>query len=73
MSTVKVSVTLDERYVAEAKALVGERGLSRFINETLQLRLQRIRIEEWLREVEAENGPIPDQVWADVEAMDWPR
>lgn len=28
MSTVKVAVTLDERYVVEAQALVGERRLA---------------------------------------------
>ena len=51
MSTVKVSTTLDAGSVAEAKALVGERGFSRFLNESLAMRLQRVRLEKLLDEM----------------------
>ena len=74
MSTVKVSVTLDEGLVVETKSRVGERGLSRFLNETLEQRLQRLRIMEMIRQFEEEDGPIPDDVWAEAEAeaRTWP-
>ncbi len=69
MSTVKVSVTLDERWVAEAKSHVGARGLSRFLNEALAQRLQAIRIRELLDAAEREHGAIPDAVVREVEAI----
>ncbi|MFN8622980.1 MAG: hypothetical protein U0869_19755 [Chloroflexota bacterium] len=68
MATVKVSVTLDERWVTEAKTHVGARGLSRFINEALALRLQSIRVGELLDAAAQEHGPIPDEVLREVEA-----
>ena len=73
MSTVKVSTTLDAANVAEAKARVGERGFSRFLNESLAMRLQRDRLEELLAEMEREAGPIPDEVRRQVEREKWPR
>ena len=45
MSTVKVSTTLDAGRVAEAKARVGERGFSRFMDESLAMRLQWARVD----------------------------
>jgi hypothetical protein len=73
MSTIKVSVTLDAEGVAEARALVGERGFSRFVNEALTLRLQRARIEGLLAELADEFGPIPDEARRQVEGLEWPR
>ena len=73
MSTVKVSTTLDAASVAEAKALVGERGFSRFLNESLAMRLQRARLEELLAEMAEEAGPIPDETRRLIEAQEWPR
>ena len=73
MATVKVSTTLDAGSVAEAKALVGERGFSRFLNESLAMRLQRVRLEKLLDEMGEEFGPIPDEARAWVEGQEWPR
>jgi hypothetical protein len=73
MTTVKVSTTLDSSSVAEAKALVGERGFSRFLNESLAMRLQRVRLEKLLDEMGEEFGPIPDEAHAWVEGQEWPR
>jgi hypothetical protein len=73
MSTVKVSTTLDAESVAEVKALVGERGFSRFLNESLTMRLQRVRLERLLAEMEAEFGPVTDEARGWVEGQEWPR
>jgi hypothetical protein len=68
MSTVKVSVTLDERLVVEARRLVGGRGLSAFINEVVAQRLQQQRLLALMAEMEAEHGPIDPATWASARA-----
>jgi hypothetical protein len=73
MSTVKVSTTLDAERVAEAKARVGERGFSRFLDESLAMRLQWARLEDLDRALTEEFGPIPEESRRRVEAMEWPR
>lgn len=73
MSTVKVSTTLDAERVAEAKARVGERGFSRFLDESLAMRLQWARLEDLERDLTEEFGPIPEESRRRVEAMGWPR
>ena len=73
MSTIKVSTTLDAASVAEAKARVGERGFSRFLNEALAMRLQRVRLEELLAEMDEEFGPVPEEVLRRIEVEEWPR
>src|ERR1035437_231448 len=73
MTTVKVSTTLDAANVAEAKARVGNRGFSRFLNESLAMRLQRARLEELLAEMAEEFGPIPDDARRRIEGQEWPR
>ena len=72
MGTIKVSITLDSDNVAEAKARVGERGFSRFVNESLAMRLQRARLEEMEQEMIAEFGPIPEDARRRVEGLEWP-
>jgi hypothetical protein len=70
---VKVSATLDAARVAEAKSRVGERGLSRFLDESLAMRLQWARLEDLERELADEFGPIPEASRRRIEAQDWPR
>jgi hypothetical protein len=73
MSTVKVSTTLDAGRVAEAKARVGERGFSRFLDESLAMRLQWARLEDLERELSDEFGPIAEASRRRIEALEWPR
>ena len=73
MSSVKVSTTLDAERVAEAKARVGERGFSRFLDESLAMRLQWARLEDLERDLTEEFGPIPEESRRRVEAMEWHR
>lgn len=64
---------MDAERVAEAKARVGERGFSRFLDESLAMRLQWARLEDLERDLTEEFGPIPEEARRRVEAMDWPR
>ena len=72
--TSKVSVTMPTSAVKEVKAITGHRGFSAFIGEAVELRLQRMRIERYLDELDQEYGPIPEEVqrrfeerWREVE------
>jgi len=73
MGMKKVSVTLDDKLVVEAKSQVDEGGFSRILNDALALYLQRRRLEALERELAREFGPIPDEVRREVEAQEWPK
>lgn len=72
MTTIKVSTTLDAEAVAEARARVGERGFSRFLNESLAMRLQWERLEDLEADLAQEFGPIPEESRRRIEALEWP-
>jgi hypothetical protein len=72
MATTKRSVTLDEELVAEALGFVGERGLSRLLNEGLRRQVLVERARGLVEEYESEHGPIPDDAVAAVDAQ-WPE
>jgi len=72
MAMKKVSVTLDADLVAEIKTELGERGFSRYVNDTLALRMQQRRLEQLEQELEQEYGPIPDEVQREIDSHDWP-
>jgi hypothetical protein len=67
----KVSLTLDEELLAEARRLVGRRGLSRYLNLALRYQLQRDRLVGLLDELANEVGPIDTQVMQEVRRA-WP-
>ena len=73
MSTVKVSATLDAERVAEAKRRVGGRGFSRFLDESLAMRLQASRLEDLEAELTSEFGPISEEVRRRINAVEWPQ
>ncbi len=58
VATEKVSLTLDERLVAEARSRAG-RVLSAYVNEALRGELQRDRLTGLLARMDAERGPVP--------------
>jgi Arc/MetJ family transcription regulator len=61
----KVSLSLDEEVLAEARARVGRRGLSSYVNEAVRRQLQHDR----LAEMDAEAGPVPEDIM--MEARAW--
>ena len=71
MRTEKVSLTLDERLLAEAREVVGSRKLSSYVNHALRLQLQHDRLAGLLEELEQEKGPIEPQVMEEVRRA-WP-
>jgi hypothetical protein len=71
MRTEKVSLTLEEELLAEAREVVGARGLSGYVNRALRLQLQHDRIAGLLAELEREKGPIEPQVMEEVR-REWP-
>lgn len=64
-----MSLSIDEDLLAEARARVGRRELSSYVNEALRCQLQRDRLTELLAEMEAESGPIPDDVMEEARRL----
>jgi Arc/MetJ family transcription regulator len=62
MAVSKVSLSIDEDVLAEARERAGRRELSSYVNEALRHQLQHDRLLELLAEMDAEAGPIPDDV-----------
>jgi hypothetical protein len=71
MSTTKVSTTLTAERVAEAKARVGERGFSRYLDEALARQLQFDRLADLERQLQDEFGPVPAEVQRRIDEMEW--
>ncbi len=71
MATEKVSLTLDEELVAEAREAVGVRGLSGYVNRALRHQLQHDRLTGLLVELEKETGPIEPELMEEVRRA-WP-
>ena len=71
MRTEKVSLTLEEKLLSEAREAVGARGLSGYVNRALRQQLQHDRIAGLLKELEQEHGPIDPLVMEEVRRA-WP-
>ncbi len=71
MRTEKVSLTLEEGLVAEAREAVGSRRLSSYVNRALRNQLQHDRLASLLTELEQEAGPIDPRVMESVR-REWP-
>jgi Arc/MetJ family transcription regulator len=56
----KVSLSLDEEVLAEARQRAGRRELSSYVNDAVRRRLQHDRLGDLLAEMEAESGPVPE-------------
>ena len=73
MAMKKVSVTLEEKLVAEIKTEIGEGGFSAYLNDVLRRERQRERLRQLERELTDEYGPIPDEVQREIDSHEWPR
>lgn len=71
MATEKLSLTLEEALVSEARELAGSRGLSSYVNRALGRQLQHDRLAGLLEELERETGPIDSEVMEEVRRA-WP-
>lgn len=72
-TTVKRSVTLDADIDAELTSRFGAGAKSRFLNEAARDALARVRMVELLDRFDAEDGPVPDEIRAEVAALPRPR
>jgi Arc/MetJ family transcription regulator len=71
MSTEKVSLTLDDVLVEQARQHAGQRGLSGFVNQALRRQLQRDRLITFLEEADEAAGPLEESVMEEVRRQ-WP-
>jgi hypothetical protein len=62
MAVSKVSLSIEEGVLAEARERAGRRELSAYVNEALQRQLQHDRLGELLAEMETESGPISPEL-----------
>ena len=62
MAVSKVSLSIDETVLAEARERVGRRELSSYVTAALQRQLQHDRLADLLAVMEAESGPVPDDL-----------
>ncbi len=76
---VRTTIHLDESLLTRVRQLVPNRGLSRFINETLTEKLdalERQRIEDAMREgyiATREDRAALNQDWGALDTVDWPE
>lgn len=59
MAVSKVSLSLDETVLAEARERAGRRELSSYVNDAVRRQLQRDRLGVLLAKMDAESGPVP--------------
>lgn len=62
MAVSKVSLSIDEDVLSEARDRAGRRELSSYVNDALRRQLERDRLGELLAEMDASAGPVPDGV-----------
>jgi post-segregation antitoxin (ccd killing protein) len=68
----KISVTVDEELLAEARRLAPGGNLSGLVNEALELRVKLGRAREFLEQEKRELGPLPADLRERVRAQ-WPQ
>jgi hypothetical protein len=72
MSYTRISITLEQKIADELRQTAGPRGVSAFVSEAVQQRLQAARLRRMIAEMEEEVGPIPDDVQAEADRFEWP-
>lgn len=59
MAVSKVSLSIEEEVLGEARERAGRRELSSYVTEALRRQLQHDRLGELLAAMEAASGPVP--------------
>jgi Arc/MetJ family transcription regulator len=65
----KVSLSIDEEVLAEARSRAGRRELSSYVTDALRRQLQSDRLGELLQEMDLEAGPIPGELLEEARAL----
>jgi metal-responsive CopG/Arc/MetJ family transcriptional regulator len=71
MSMVRKTITLPEELVAEVEEL-ADGNVSAFIARTLEREIKLTRMDELIKELEAEHGPISEEALRRVDEQ-WPE
>jgi hypothetical protein len=69
MAASKVSLSIEEDVLAEARERAGRRELSSYVTDALRRQLQHDRLGELLAQMEAESGPIPEGVMEEAREL----
>ena len=71
MAVRKWSVSVEQALAMRVESHVGDRGLSGFVARAVEHELERDLLDEYLDQLDAEFGPIPEGL---VESVDdvWP-
>lgn len=72
MSYTRISITIEQKVADELRRTAGPRGVSAYVSEAVQQRLQATRLRKMLDEMAQEVGPIPPEVQAEVDRLEWP-
>lgn len=71
MAVAKWSVSIEETLADRVESHVGDRGLSRFVAQAVEHELERDLLDEYLNELDAEFGPLPEGLVERVDDL-WP-
>jgi len=71
--TVKRSITIDEDLDRQLSERFGSGGKSRFLNDVAREELARLDMAGLLDRMDEEDGPIPEDIRAEVAALPRPR
>jgi hypothetical protein len=71
MAVTKWSVSVDESLAARVESHVGDRGLSPFVARAVEHELERDLLDEYLDELDAEFGPLPEGLAEQLDEL-WP-
>lgn len=69
MAVSKVSLSIDEAVLAEARDRAGRRELSSYVTDALRRQLQHDRLRELLAEMDAAAGPVPDDLMEEARQL----
>src|SRR5215472_10745514 len=67
----KVSVSMPEELAQAVRARTGSGGFSRYVTEAVDERVRLQSLDELLAELDAEYGPVPDEIRQQTRRM-WP-
>src|SRR5215472_15832623 len=67
----KVSVSMPEELAGAVRARTGSGGFSRYVTEAVEERVRLQSLDELLAELDAEYGPVPDEIRQQTRRM-WP-
>lgn len=71
MAVKKWSVSVEANLAARVESRVGDRGLSGFVARAVEHELERDLLDDYLVELDAEFGPVPEGLAEDYDEL-WP-